>query len=121
MNKLFVSYELAKLAIEKGFKDVCLAYYCSDGITMVNPTMRQLKRHPFIGAPLYQQLVDWFLEKHDIFVETLIFDRGFLEKNKFCFQWRIYNKSEEWETNLTEYKSPIEALTKALEEAFKLI
>jgi hypothetical protein len=51
----------------------------------------------------------------------LVFDIGFLEKVKFCFQWRIYDNSEEWFTNTTEYKSPKEALQAGIKKVIELV
>lgn len=120
MKDLFVTYQLALLAKQKGFDESCLAYYGNEEKLFITAGAI-LKYRPLLKAPLYQQLIDWFLEKHDIWVEILLFDRGFLEKNKFCFQWRIYNKSKEWFTSADECKTPIETMNLAFIEAFKLI
>jgi len=138
MKHLFVPYELALLAKEKGFDDECLAWYYKLKERPELNSFQLFEKDYFldksiictnssfgngymITAPLYQQLIDWFLMKHDMWIEILLFDRGFLEENKFCFQWRVYNKSEEWFTSADECKTPIETMNLAFKKAFKLI
>lgn len=71
MKKLFVSYEIAKLLKEKGFNESCIAYY-ETKVTLnfldthfgaIIPT----NKDGFgVDAPLFQQVIDWFREKHNI-------------------------------------------------------
>lgn len=128
MKHLFVPYELAKLAKEKGFDGNCLATYI-EGETGISYIL-QMNRKKLLpaaltgfttNAPLYQQLVDWFREKHGIVIQLhhLI---------PTCYYWSFHATTESGSKlikkasgRITSRDDYYEALTKALEEAFKLI
>ncbi len=66
MEGLFVTYELALLAREKGFKGECLTFYDKE-THRIHP-VQQSPHKGYINsasgeevliAPLYQQLIDW--------------------------------------------------------------
>lgn len=130
MKHLFIPYELAVIAKEKGFDEVCVAHWkwspkLSQGIlyTLKFSCSDETNKHR-LQAPLYQQIVDWFREKYeiDVFVKRamkkphkafigVIIDRNGLEHN-------IYpNNYKSVEDSGTYYES----INKAIEEAFKLI
>jgi len=97
MEKLFVPYEIAVLAKEKGFKEKCFASFCIVDVEpkfMLNDELDELDRIYGIGdnlitnAPLYQQLIDW------------------LSRNKIVY---LYNPTKDLETINKEI---IECLTK---------
>lgn len=132
MKELFVPYELAVLAKEKGFDKYCLAAY---GKRRSNSEIVALENH-FIdtnqnvqqydlpnnkgweNAPLYQQLVDWFDEKHNIRIDfTHSQSTG---KYKFAI-WQLINGKWEKQFNATSEFTKEERNIKALTEAFKLI
>jgi hypothetical protein len=150
MKYLFVPYTLALLAKEKGFDEPCLAYYYKD----IDETIMDLclfsrsdcrditgfsykdVNEFFITAPLYQQLVDWFRDKHSIIIEIpsdhtsdlkyvieifkyLSIDESNLPKNsKLETRFKpIILPQEKW----GYYRKYYEALNSALTEAFKLI
>ncbi len=123
MNTLFVPYPLALLAKEKGFDEPCMKYFYIDGSSKWAPNHRFANRNIYnnqYNQPLYQQVVDWFREKHNI--EIIVAKAKFVH---FDFQGESYIYSLKgislpsfsWQPKLSYY----EALTKALEEAFKLI
>jgi len=120
MKKLFVPYELALLAKEKGFDEPCFAYYdptITDEEILLLPVdhnlilFREVKLSN-VKAPLYQQLIDFFREKHSINIVLMNSNKG--------WQYSLDGigiDNFSWETNLTYY----ECYNKAIEEAFKLI
>lgn len=131
MKHLFVPYELVKLAEEKGYvSDMYAGWYAGDGSGEVHYEWRLKLSEWMIGAPLYQQLVDWFFDKHNILIEPLFDANGMWcvwitdditkthrgSGNFLCFDNKhcLTNEFHGW-------KDKYEALTKALEEAFKLI
>ena len=76
MNEQFVPYEIAIKLEEKGFNDVCLGFYRNDTQKLlVNNTFADRAyyegRVPLIQAPLWQQVIDWLRDNHniDIFIE----------------------------------------------------
>lgn len=133
MEEQLISLETAKLAKEKGFNwKVRYSYghtinphiaYPNEDYSIPSdfnsPNAGRNWKHLY-SAPTQSLLQKWLREVHNIIVEPLIFDKGFLEKDKFCFQWRVYNKIEDWFTG-SEYKTYEEALEKGLSQALKLI
>lgn len=119
----YVSFETAQLLKEGGFEEYCEAFYRDDGI--LNEFVgnynhiEQDKEKPHYSAAEHWQVLKWLRIKHNIWVEILLFDIGWLERGKFCFQWRVYNNTEEWETNTTEYKTPEETTEAAISYTLK--
>jgi len=77
MKEQFVPYEIALKLNEKGFNEECLGLY--NLTVMYDSKISQpgewfkitgpIKNHneiDFVKAPLWQQVIDWFREKHDI-------------------------------------------------------
>jgi len=114
MKHLFVSYELTLKLKEKGFDEECLGLYYKDGSFAYNPDS-----DVFVGAPLYQQVIDWFREKHNIYIEIKLGIR-----NNLLYIGEIYTIRDTYKSNikLTNYfDSYYKALTEAIEETLKLI
>ena len=114
MKHLFIPYELALIAKEKGFNEDCLAYYQDEGNLVCCDTnqvkgefipYKEQRDDDSATAPLYQQIVDWFREKHNILIS---------ERLKW---WTIYEIIDNGEHRLMS----TETKDKAIEEAFKLI
>ncbi len=122
MKHLFIPYELAVIAKEKGFNEKCIATYTQNTIGKgdrlqffvepINPN----DDFTFISAPLYQQIVDWLREKHKIYIYINPFNEILNFKEVVLFKWAIKDKCV-----AKEYSTYYEALNKAIEEAFKLI
>lgn len=115
-----VYYKTAKLAKEKGFNGRSNYYYIKSKTKLHYSNFHQLHLYDNIAAPTQSNLQKYLREKHNIIVEVLIFDKGFLEMNKFCYQYRVYNNSMDWITGL-EFKTYEEALEKGIYTALNLI
>jgi hypothetical protein len=65
MVKQFVTYEIALKLKELGFNEECLAVFQIPykKLTITGNSNVKLKMET-INAPLYQQVIDWFREKH---------------------------------------------------------
>lgn len=127
MKHLFVPYELALKLKEKGFNESCFGYW-KNGSFKSQPIMifvweddMSPVENSHIGnwwglcaAPLYQQVIDWFREKHNIMIE-LHWQEG-TQDYSFCYGY----KAGKWffPKETSQY---YEALNKAVEEALKLI
>lgn len=132
MKKLFVPYNIALLAKQKGFDEECLAAIYPDGelIEQLFGKLRRSKNEEMvIAAPLYQQIVDWFREKYGILllpacpippeavkIKPELIIRGMYNIYLYNINWNpripsIGVFSNDW----------YEAYNKAFEEAFKLI
>lgn len=67
MNKQFVTYEIAILLKELGFDEEVLRWYDhqrKDKTMYVSILKKDMDKH--IPAPLWQQAIDWFREKHKL-------------------------------------------------------
>lgn len=114
MKDLFIPYELALLAKEKGFDEPCIKGYNQDGkITLGyymedrNSDARYTENKGHATAPLYQQIVDWFREYEIKIIE----DRD--------WGWGVHTKCSS-DTYYNLYKQCVDIDT-AIIEAFKLI
>lgn len=124
IKDLFVSYEIAKKLKEKGFNEPCLAYTVTDNIRgdqtemFKDGAILRNSETPVTTAPLYQQVVDWFREEHNIIPISKI-----CSNNKYLNDVVKNNMEEEtiFSTKSAYHKTYYEALTKAIEEAIKLI
>ena len=84
MNKQFVTYEIALKLKKLGFDEECFAHYCQNNLILkrailkssgmlyyhqnnINPNNQYGDRS--VTAPLYQQVIDWCIEKYGISIE----------------------------------------------------
>lgn len=102
MEKLFVPYELAEKLKEKGFDEICFGFYnCISMSTQGKHTLKYFKEnnlynnsmfHPAqVCAPMYQQAVDWFRDKHDILISI---EPTFAPKYKTRYSFMIHGANE---------------------------
>lgn len=70
---MFVPYELAVLAKQKGFDEDCLKFYYGDGWGLTSDSIFKTSSdsNP-IDAPTYDQLQNWLRTKHKIYIELII-------------------------------------------------
>lgn len=117
IKDLFVSYEIAKQLKDKGFDEECIGYYDKVHNDIVNQCALITNDNSLniLTAPLYQQVVDWFREKYNVIITVQPRDKKFIGV-------REYFISDVWRFNSTDkFSNYYEALTKAIEEAIKLI
>lgn len=100
MEKLFISYELALLAKEKGFNDPCIAEYWigANKGNIGSPKNPLFNMYPdildevpcynsnilknYVAAPIYQQVIDWLRKEHKMGVEIEL----------YCEEYTVYVK-----------------------------
>lgn len=72
MKHLFVIENIAQLARDKGFNEICLAAYGAenddDNSFQIWEEGIDNNASSHLAAPTYQQLIDWFREKHCIHI-----------------------------------------------------
>lgn len=129
MEDTLISFKTAKLAKKKGFDVPCTWFYSSTG-DKNQGWLRDMKTNwnswPItrISASTQSLLAKWLREKHDIIVQSEVFDRGFLVRAKFCYQWRIYNKSDAADKTYVssdEWRTYEESMEFGLNTALRLI
>lgn len=116
MKNLFIPYKLAVMAKEKGFDEPCFACHIgtNDFTISVAYSNSELVGSNYTAAPLYQQIVDWFREKHMI----IIGNPSKLMGGYFMSTVSLVDQLPQSKPNSQEY---YKCFNKALEEAFKLI
>lgn len=150
MKHLFVPYELALKLKEKGFNEKCLSFFYKkkDGTFRLNEeymphtwwtnlwfteevwaaTQYEQKDKDFIknvAAPLYQQVIDYFREKHNIPIGILYVTEEERNQNPilypkpYKYYFSVYQNDDI--VYMTRGEDYYEALNKAIEEALKLI
>lgn len=123
MKHLFIPFELATIAKEKGFNEDCFGYIRPDNTLNLEYdyifcTNDLLEESENCTAPLYSQIIDWFRETHKINVWVQLYGNSFKQRYVPCTMKGLNpNNTKEYNYNTDFY----EALTKAIEEAFKLI
>ena len=125
MKHLFVPYDIALALKEKGFDESCLAFYYGQlkkleiGFNWLSEGCRNSLIESFIAAPLYQQVCDWFREKHNIHIDVSHWRKQPVGDEIWdnCYQTFINGDAGD----VSIFRTYYEALTKAIEEALKLI
>jgi len=127
MKNLFVSCEIAKLLKEKGFNEPCLCIYerreiysvqlptYASGLLFKNVINKEVGNKT-ICAPLYQQVVDFLRQKHDMVVSI---KKDWCNGKVLGFEGVIDDKNGYIDTGT--HKSYYHALDKAIKVAIKLI
>ena len=122
MQHLFVPYEIALKLKEKGFREQCFGDYRQwDGgmewLQIYQDSNPEDTSNYTIEceAPLYQQVIDWLANKHfaDCYTIPLLSTSPKRYNSHLLFRGQIFS--------LGPYDSQSEAITKAIEEALKLI
>lgn len=125
MKHLFIPYELAVIAKEKGFNEPCLTFYCNGKLYEEEDTFEEwfaCTNEDTFGesknctAPLYQQIVDWFRENHNIYLHI-----ADVEQNQWMYYIKSLDKSRNMIYSMNNYKTYYESLNKAIKEAFNLL
>lgn len=121
LKNLFVPYELALKLKEKGFNKPCLGYhniaYGDDSLGFSRGSGHlNSKDKIFPSAPIYQQVVDWFREKHEI--ELWVSAELGYTKTTYTSH-RTGDRISSW--HKSAFKTHNEALNDLIEDSLKLI
>ena len=121
MKHLFLNKKLSLLAKEKGFDEKCIGYYWSKEGNETHhlcPSKNHNSLPTRISSPLYQQIIDWFREEHDIHI---IIRPGF--GTTTWYDWRIISRETEdiFAGQDESYEKIEDCYNKAIEASFKLI
>ena len=103
MKHLFVPYELAVKLKEKGFDENCFGFY-TENLKLCSANLNNINRADkfYISAPLYQQVIDWFREKHKIWLDIeSAYSWVDSRKNTEYVCWATYDRGIEPDENQT--------------------
>jgi hypothetical protein len=136
MKKQFVNYKTALKLKELGFDEECFSIYNTDDNSLITPIIHSGKFGEFaqhdtiyydcfvktiigVKAPLYQQVVDWFREEHNIIITI-----EYLYTDKNNIDWftdgLIYDEAIEFDDGIN-YKDYYKALNKGIETAIEVL
>ena len=116
MQEQFVPYEITQILIEKGFKEQCLAYYQNQTLIINALSNYELDKYKLgIPAPLWQQVIDWFLEEHKLLITITSCSQ---ESWQFHIQRPGDTLNTLWREDFYSYKQARQA---AIEQALTLI
>lgn len=138
----FVSREIAIKLKEKGFNEPCISVYRNFNLYFdkmisgyesdvsesndfsTNTSLdnfdvnKKDKSNYWITAPLLTQVIDWFREKHNLYIEI----RADYNDYTFCINSKDHNNKRLKELRMNfGFKEYYETLNKAIEESLKLI
>lgn len=128
MKDLFVPYSIALHLKKLGFDEACFSAYRNYddeemlmGVSIWTNSGTENNHEGYCAAPLYQQITDWFREKHKIHISV-----GYpmiLNKEEYRAIIAKLNHTGYYSDtcDFTKHKTYYEALNKAIEEACKLI
>lgn len=127
MKNLFIPYELAVIAKEKGFNENCLGWYNYKSLEIfgedsVLDIYAGDDNRPL--APLYQQIVDWLRDKHNTWIDIAPLEVSAGETTGYRYCYSAINLNTDMDAiddSPLGYLTYYEALAKAIKEAFKLI
>jgi len=127
MKDLFVPYSIAKQLSTKGFNEYCLTVYKKDTSIMTSDDWAFGVNKDYLTkewmdclAPTYQQAVDWFREKHNIELSTTSWKKEGTNGG-IVWYYSVNDIGKPCKFNCIDHKTIYEAITGAINEAFKLI
>ena len=127
MEQLFIPYEIAKLLKQKGFEWNCFGYWIkSKNSNKAQLTIGDNFNEEEIDAPLYQQVVDWFREKHSFWIQITWYWKDYKNSDEILWSASIenignkgeffpYENKDEIFRSLMGFNSPNEAYNKVFE------
>ncbi len=132
MKEQFVSYKIALALKEKGFEEYCFsAYRNTDGEESLLSLSKWRNGEPYdnhpewCAAPLWQQVVDWFIEKYNLSIEVSFIN--IISMGAYGWSYQIIYASKERPlpcdlgSFLPQFDTRKEALEFSINEALKLI
>jgi hypothetical protein len=148
MKNLFVPFALAKKLKSKGFDEGCIAEYINDGIFTIhaqdddepndptedmkfrlytNNSSNYFKNAKPIAAPMYQQVIDWLIKNHKLYVSVSpAVEDGDSKFYLTSSVFQLFNEEKNhvgWSNKMVakEFRNYHEALAEAIEESLELI
>jgi hypothetical protein len=134
MKKSFVPFGIANKLKEKKFDEPCVCFYKDDEILKAvdqhwGCSISGICKHhgykidDLVLAPIYQQVIDWLREKHNIHI---IEQLDMTCDPKYCYEIYKYEYFGNWtlvskRPDMFLYLDPIKNLNAAIEEALELI
>ncbi len=101
MNHLFVPYDIAKKLKQNGFQEPCFGdyfkfqdndkpflVYDEDRFKIIPDNPNELITET--PAPIYQQVIDWFQSKHNIYIQSEAWNNSFIPTIKKPVKGKVF-------------------------------
>lgn len=122
MNRLFVSFELARILKELGFNEPCVAIFnMGNELSLDDGFYKQEFYHKdTVLAPLLQQVTDWLRDEHGIIIVIIPF---LMEDNSITYEYTNYTNKDQDEIDHGDgpYEDYYDALNAAIKSALSCI
>lgn len=126
MKHLFVPYGIALKLKQKGYREECFGYFYQEvsqfdswSITFPQTPFKRWYSKTLVLAPTYQQLIDWF-DKKNIYISVEPVGHSDYTLKYYCYGI-LGVDCNQGKHEINRFQTRQEALTKAIEEALKLI
>lgn len=126
MKHLFVPLPIAKLLIEKGFNEPCLAFYDYESeltifeqhpeTNITSYRNSEVRQEGNTLAPLNQQAIEWFAKEFKIYISI-----DAIRDDYFLFALWSFTAKKNLHDEGESFDNYNDCLTKAIEEALKFI
>ena len=125
MKNQFVSYEIALALKELGFDEECFGWFYLNKPSYIEYERCKLKEcsNVHIPSPLYQQVEQWFREKHQIIIAVHAYrDLDAIDEvDQILWEFTLWDKEWNDTSDYTYYHSYEEARDAAILEAIKIV
>ncbi len=133
MEKQFVTYDIASKLRDLEYDESCIAYF--DGNKVLHamgtpfsfdepqrfgsfiPSIQKGASSVLVGAPLWQEAVDWLADKHNLHIQPKVC----YFHNRHAHYTFILNVESTIHSAYLDYPSRREAIAAGIEEAFKFM
>lgn len=129
LQEQLIPYKLSFRLKEKDFDEICLGmylgtghfqFYLKDQVTPVLHNTHNLVSGDRCTAPLYTQVIDWFIEKHQIYIWANPLGMGYVNAPHVKWEWFL-DDSNALSLHKAGFGFRNLALHKAIEEALNII
>ena len=91
MKDKFVTKDIALKLINISFDGDCLAQYANDELIFPKIFTKNIKKLVIINIPLWQDLMEWFMDKHKLIITIIPFSISASETVGYRFSYFIYD------------------------------
>ena len=100
MKKEFATYEIALKLKELGFNEDCFGYFVINLQELIIVNTKKHKSDWYISAPLWQQVIDWFREEHNIHLAVTSYTNPSKIGDKQMYETLIGHKENNFDATI---------------------
>ena len=100
MKKEFATYEIALKLKELGFNEDCFGYFVINLQELIIVNTKKHKSDWYISTPLWQQVIDWFREEHNIHLAVTSYTNPSKIGDKQMYETLIGHKENNFDATI---------------------